>query len=88
MHQALQTHFPTPFHVFPTTFRYGEPAHQERERHVNQYYVRAPLVQGQAMGDFELTRLTTAWTQGKPPPSPYSIPCTSPRGLHPNGFLS
>ncbi len=25
---------------------------------------------------------------GKPPPSPYSILCASPRGPHPNGFLS
>ncbi len=32
------------------------------------------------------TRLTTARTWGKPPPSPYSILCDSPRGPHPNGF--
>ncbi len=31
IHQVLQTHFPTPFHVFPTTFHYVEPAHQGRE---------------------------------------------------------
>jgi hypothetical protein len=30
----------------------------------------APLVLGQATGDFELTSFTTARTQGKPPPSP------------------
>ncbi len=29
-----------------------------------------PLVLGWVMGDFGLTRLTTAWTWGKPPPSP------------------
>jgi hypothetical protein len=32
------------------------------------------------------TRLTMARTWGKPPPSPYSILWTSPRGPHPNGF--
>jgi hypothetical protein len=39
-------------------------------------------------GQFGLTRLTTARTWGKPPPSPYSILCTSLQGSHPNGFLS
>jgi hypothetical protein len=28
-------------------------------------------------------KLTTTWTWGKPPPSPYSILCVSPRGPHP-----
>jgi len=48
---------------------------------------RAPLVLGQATGNFGLTWLTTAWTRGKPPPSPISILCTFLRHLHPNGFL-
>ncbi len=39
-------------------------------------------------GQLGHTRLTTARTWGKPPPSPYSILYTSPRGPHPNGFLS
>jgi hypothetical protein len=38
------------------------------------------------MGNFGLTRLTTTRTREKPPPSP--ILYTSPRRLHPNGFLS
>jgi len=33
-------------------------------------------------------KLTTAWTWGKPSPSPYSILCTSPWGPHPNDFVS
>ncbi len=37
---------------------------------VGQYYVGAPLVLGQATGNFGLTRLTMARTRGKPPPSP------------------
>jgi len=35
-----------------------------------------------------LTKLTTARTWGKPPPSPYNILCACPRGPHPNDFLS
>jgi hypothetical protein len=36
----------------------------------------------------EHTRLTTARTWGKPPPSPfYNILCASPWGPHPNGFF-
>ncbi len=47
----------------------------------------APLVLGQATGNSRLIRLTTAWTQGKPPPSPYSILCVTPWHPHPNNFL-
>jgi hypothetical protein len=43
---------------------------------------------GQATGDLGLTRFTTAQTWGKSPPSPFSILYASPRGPHPNGFLS
>jgi hypothetical protein len=32
------------------------------------------------------TRLTTAWTWGKPPPFPYGILCGWPWKLHSNGF--
>jgi len=35
-----------------------------------------------------LTRFTMTQTWGKPPPSPYSILCAWPRGLHPNVILS
>jgi hypothetical protein len=35
---------------------------------------------------FELTKLITAWTWGKPPPS--LLLCASPQDPHPNGFLS
>jgi hypothetical protein len=38
-------------------------------------------------GQLGHTRLTTAWTWGKSPPSPYSILCASPRGPHPNGLF-
>ncbi len=34
-----------------------------------------------------LTKLTTAWTWRKPPPSPYNILCAWPRDQHPNGIL-
>jgi len=47
----------------------------------------APLVLGQATGNFKLTWLTMARTQGKPPPSPYSILCASVWHPHPNSFL-
>jgi hypothetical protein len=30
----------------------------------------APLVLGRATSNFGLTKLTTTWTRGKPPPSP------------------
>jgi hypothetical protein len=36
----------------------------------DQCIIIALLVLGRAMGNFGLTRLTTAWTWGKPPPSP------------------
>jgi hypothetical protein len=36
------------------------------------------------MGIQGFTRLITAWTWGKPPPSPYSIFCDCPWGLHLN----
>ncbi len=39
---------------------------------------------GQAKGNLGLTWLTTAWTQGKPPPSPFA----SPPHLHPNDIFS
>jgi len=32
IHQVFQTHFPIPFHVFPTTLCYGGLVHQEGER--------------------------------------------------------
>jgi hypothetical protein len=41
----------------------------------------------QAMGNYGFTRLTTAWTWGKPPPSPYSVFYAWPHGLHPNVIL-
>jgi hypothetical protein len=47
-----------------------------------------PLVLGWATGNFRLTRLTTAQTQGKPPPSPYSILYVTPLHLHPNDIFS
>jgi len=40
------------------------------------------------MGNHGFTKLITARTRGKPPPSPYSILCITLRHLHPNGFLS
>ncbi len=42
----------------------------QTNRQVGQYNVGAPLVLGQARGNVGLTRLTMAWTRGKPPPSP------------------
>jgi len=43
---------------------------------------------GRATGKHKLTRLTMAWTWGKPPPPPYIILCSWPQGHHPNGILS
>jgi hypothetical protein len=39
-------------------------------------------------GQHRHTRLTTARTWGKPPPSPYSILSDAPQRLHPNGYFS
>ncbi len=39
-------------------------------KQVGQHKVGAPLVLGRATNDLGLTRLTMAWTRGKPPPSP------------------
>ncbi len=41
----------------------------QTNQHVGQYYVRAPLVLGQTISDFGLTRLITTRTWVKPPPS-------------------
>jgi hypothetical protein len=46
--------------------------HQTNQQ-VGQYIVGTPLVLGRVMGDLGLTRLTTAQTRGKPPPSPNII---------------
>jgi len=43
---------------------------------------------GRATSKLGLTRLTTAQTWGKPPPSPYSILYGWPRDQHPNNILS
>jgi hypothetical protein len=48
----------------------------------------APLVLGRTTGDFELTRLTTAWTRRSHHLPPYSILCVTPSHLHPNGTFS
>jgi hypothetical protein len=40
------------------------------------------------MGKHRLTRLTTARTWGKPPPSPYNIIYSWPWGQYPNVILS
>ncbi len=48
--------------------------HKPNNKLVN-VQVGTPLVQGRATGEHQFTRLTTTRTWGKPPPSPYSIPC-------------
>jgi len=50
-------------------------------------FSKAPLVLGQTTSNFKLTKLTTARTQKKPPPSPYSILCVFPQDPHPNGLF-
>jgi len=53
-----------------TSFSYSlEPASKPTNKLVSSHF-GAPLVLKQAMGNSGLTRLTTARTQGKPPPSP------------------
>jgi hypothetical protein len=49
---------------------------------------RSILVHGWATGKHRLTRLTTTWTWGKPPPSPYSRLCAYPWDKHSNVILS
>jgi hypothetical protein len=50
--------------------------------------VGAFLVVGQVKGDLRLIRLTTTQTRGSHHLPSYSILCPSPRGPHPNDFLS
>jgi hypothetical protein len=57
-------------------------------KQVGYYITRALLVHEWTTGKHELTRLSTAWTWGKPPPSPYSIICAWPRDQHLNVILS
>jgi hypothetical protein len=45
-------------------------------------------VLGQAKGDLGFTWLTTAQTRGSHHRPPYSILCSSPPHLHPNGYFS
>jgi len=53
-----------------TSFSYSlKLASNQSNKLVNSHF-GAPLVLGQATGNFGFTRLTMAQTQGKPPPSP------------------
>ncbi len=51
-------------------------------------FIEAPLVLGQAKGDFGFTRLIIAWTRWSHHLPQYNILCICPRHLHPNDFLS
>ncbi len=72
-----------------TSFSYSlKPASDQPTNKLVNSHSGTPLVLGQAMGNSRLTRLTTAQTWRKPPPSPYSILYITQWHPHPNGFLS
>ncbi len=55
---------------------------------LHQTYVEAPLVLGQATGDFELQNSAQPGLGGRHHLPPYSILCTSSLRLRPNDCLS